>query len=681
MKSYEFPQKAKEGLNRITGLFNGKLRNKIIVLFLVVALLPLVAISGYIFNQTSSELINKQRESYEKLVTSTSNTVDQYIGQRMAEVQILASTSDIKSTDLAAKSRFLKNFTESTQVFDGNTFTSTDGVVSADTYESNIGVDLSERGYIKDGLQGKSSYSEVVVAKSTGSRSIIVATPVTGEDGKVMGVLTGLVNFEAFMNKYTEELHIDNGAGYPVVVDSKGVIQLHPSKELIGKAVSESGVAPGLADILQSRQTSSGSVTYQEGGKTFVVVYAPIQQSGYGLYLHLPLTAITKQVDSVKTDVMIVVILVMLVVSIIAYVIGRQISRPITEVASIAERISAGDLTVSPLKIRTRDEAGQLSRSVNVMVENLRSFISKVQVTADEVATSAEELSTNAEQTSQAAQQIASTIEQMAEGTDKQLHDVEASVNSITEVAEGVQQVSVNAQQVTDSAIHTSRTAGEGNQEIQTVIAQMHSIKETVTRMADIISNLGARSTEIDEMTKVISDMANQTNLLSLNAAIEAARAGEHGRGFAVVASEIRKLAEHSANSAGQIGLLISTIQSETHHAVEAMGKGTKEVDLGMEVVHRAGESFEIIQQSINHVTAQIQEVTAYSRQIQSSTGQAVEIVSQISEVAQHSADGTKDISAAVQEQLASIEEVNLFSGSLAKMSEDLQNIVKEFRL
>ncbi|MFD1269890.1 methyl-accepting chemotaxis protein [Paenibacillus motobuensis] len=682
MKSSESIQKSKKGVvGKTADLFIGKLRNKIILLFLVVAIIPLVTTTTYIFNQSSSALINKQRESYEKLVTNTANTVDQYIGERMAEVRILATTTDIKSTDSVAKSKFLKKFAESTKVFDGNTFTNDQGVVASDTIESNIGVDLNERWYIKSGLEGKDSYSEVVVAKSTGKRSIIVATPVKGENDKVLGVLTGLVDFEAFMEKYTEDLYINDGAGYPIVVDSKGIIQLHPNEELIGKTIGESGVPQELGNILQSQGTSSGSTTYQDEGKTFIVVYAPMAQTGYGLYLHLPQKVITEQVDAVKSKMTIIILLVVVVVSAIAYFVSRQISRPIMEVASVTGRVSSGDLTVSELKTRGRDEVSDLAHSVNTMVENLRGFISKVQFTAEEVATSAEELSANAEQTSKATQQIALTIEQMAEGTDQQLQDAEASVNSIKEVAEDVQQVAANAQQVTDSAVQTSRTAGEGNEEIQTVITQMHSIKDTVTQIAEIISNLGARSAEIEDMAKVISDMATQTNLLSLNAAIEAARAGEHGRGFAVVADEIRKLAEHSAHSAGQIGLLISSIQSETQLAVEAMAKGTKEVGLGIEVVDHAGKSFEMIQQSINEVAAQIQEVTAYSQQIQSSTGQAVEIVSQISEVAKNSADGTKDISAAAEEQLASMEEVNSFSVSLAKMADDLQSLVKEFKL
>lgn len=659
----------------------GMLRKKIIALFLLVALIPLIATSVYIFQSNSSVLIDKQTVSYEKLVAGTATGINQFITERMAEMKILASTTDIKSTDSAAKTKFLRKFTESSKKFDGNTFISPNGIVTADTNEKSIGINLSERPFFKQGLKGQETYTEVILAKTTGKRSIIVATPVKGENDEILGVLTGLVNFEAFMDDYTKDLNIDNGVGYPVVVDSNGLIQLHHNKELIGKKVTESGVSPKLMEILKLGNKSAGSITYENNGQSYLVAYSPIQQTGYGLYLHLPVETITQEVTSSMKQVIFIVLLVVAIVSAIAYYVGRKITKPIVEVAAVAERVSNGDLTVERLQIRSKDEVGQLARSVNAMVDRLAAFISQVNFTAVEVAASAEELSANADQTSKATQQIALTIEQMADGTEKQLHDVEVSVNSIKEVAGGLQQVAVNAQYVTNSVIEASKTAGEGNQAIQSVITQMNSINQKVNEIAVIVSSLGARSAEIENIVKVISEMAVQTNLLSLNAAIEAARAGEHGRGFAIVAGEVRKLAEQSAQSAGRISQLISTIQNETQLAVESMEQGTNEVALGIEVVNEAGKSFELIQQSINQVVVQIQEVTEYSQQMQNDTGQAVELVSQISEVAKLSADGTQNVSAATQEQLASVEEVTSSAESLANMAEDLQNIVKEFKV
>ncbi|WP_235206602.1 methyl-accepting chemotaxis protein [Paenibacillus tyrfis] len=675
------PQMQAGPFGRLTGWFSKKLKNKMIAWFLIVSLVPVLSISYYISKTSSAELIKKQSESYEKLVVSTATLIDQYISERMAEVKILASTTDIRSNDAAAKTKFIKNFTESTKVFDGNTFISPNGIVTADTIEASVGVNLGERPFFKNGLQGKSTYTEVLLAKTTGKRSIIVATPVKDANDAVIGVLTGLVNFEGFMDKYVKPLMINDGEGYPIVVDSNGIIQLHPVKELVGKSVADSGISPLLADILKVGNKQAGSTTYTDGGKTYMVAYSTIPQTGYGLYLHLPVKTITAEASKIEQNVLIILLIVIALVVVVAYFLGRQISRPIAEMAAVTKRVADGNLKVEPLPIRTQDEVGQLAQSVNTMVESLHTFVSQVTLTAEEVAASAEQLSVNAGETSKATQLIALTIEQMADGTERQMQGVEASVNAITEVANGVQQVAANAQQVTDSSQHTLQAATEGNQAIQTVTKQMQSINTTVNEIAANISSLGARSTEIENIAKVISGIATQTNLLSLNAAIEAARAGEHGRGFAVVANEIRQLAEQSSQSAAQIGELISTIQNETQNAVGSMEQGTKEVSLGIEVVNEAGKSFDLIRESINQVTNQIQNVTEYARQMQSSTGEAVELVSEISEVARQSADGTQNISASTQEQLASIEEVTSSSESLAKMAEDLQSIVKEFKL
>ncbi|MFB6366294.1 methyl-accepting chemotaxis protein [Paenibacillus elgii] len=676
------PQMKAGSFGWMFGWLHKKLKNKMIAWFLIVSLVPVLSISYYISKTSSAELIKKQSESYEKLVVSTATLIDQYISQRMTEMKILASTTDIRSNDAAAKNKFLKNFTESTKVFDGNTFISSNGIVTADTNEASVGVNLGERPFFKNGLQGNSTYTEVLLAKTTGKRSIIVATPVKdANNSTVIGVLTGLVNFEGFMDKYVKPLMINDGEGYPIVVDSSGIIQLHPVKELIGKSAAESGISPLLADILKAGNKQTGSTTYTDGGKTYMVTYSPIEQTGYGLYLHLPVKTITAEATKIEQNVFIILLIVVALVIVVAYVLARQIARPITEMAAVTEQVASGNLKVEPLPIRTQDEVGQLAQSVNTMVKSLHTFVSQVTLTAEEVAASAEQLSVNAGETSKATQLIAVTIEQMADGTERQMQGVEASVTAITEVANGVQQVAANAQQVTDSSQHTLQTAAEGNQAIQTVTKQMQSINTTVNEIAANISSLGARSTEIENIAKVISGIAAQTNLLALNAAIEAARAGEHGRGFAVVANEIRQLAEQSSQSAAQIGELISTIQNETRNAVASMGQGTKEVSLGIEVVNEAGKSFDLIRQSINQVTLQIQKVTEYAKQMQESTGEAVEMVSQISEVTRQSADGTQNISASTQEQLASIEEVTSSSESLAKMAEDLQGIVKEFKL
>ena len=156
---------------------------------------------------------------------------------------------------------------------------------------------------------------------------------------------------------------------------------------------------------------------------------------------------------------------------------------------------------------------------------------------------------------------------------------------------------------------------GEGNQAIQAAVLQMNAIHDSIRELSGVVEGLGNHSQAIGQIIEVITGIANQTNLLALNAAIEAARAGEHGRGFAVVADEVRKLAEQSSRSAEQISQLINTIQSDTKHAMNSMEAGTREVQQGILVVHEAGETFGQIQMSIGTVSDQVHDVSAAAQE------------------------------------------------------------------
>ncbi|MED1853378.1 methyl-accepting chemotaxis protein [Brevibacillus borstelensis] len=657
-----------------------KLRNKIIIWFLLVAVLPLIACSYLVLTESTRILIDKQKDSFVHLTESTANAMDQWLDRRLSEVMILARSSDIQSFDNEAKNKFIRKFTNEIKIFDGNTFISPDGKVTADTFEGSVGINLAERPFFKLGMEGKTSYSDMLIAKTTGNRSIVVASPVVSNAGEKLGVLTGLVNVDSFTSTFLDNVQLGEG-GYPILVDNQGLIQVHPNPDLIGKTIEEAALPEGLSSILKNNAPESGSFTYLDGGTEYVVTYASIPKTHYSLFFHIPIESITSEVTALTLNVMLIVGIVAAIVIAAAYFVSRQISRPIVEVAAVASRISDGDLAVDPLAIRSRDEVGQLSESVNHMVGNLRSIIEQVNTAAEELASSAEELSANAEETSKATEQIASSIQEVAYGAEQQVQSVAESVGAINEVSTGIQQIAVNAQNAADSAVTASEIAVGGNKAIDTVMSQMQLIHSTVNEIAGIVKRLGDSSQEIGQIVQVITDIAQQTNLLSLNAAIEAARAGEQGRGFAVVADEVRKLAEESAKSAQQIEQLITTIQTESHTAVLSMEKGTKEVALGIEVVNEAGSSFVQISESVAQVASKIQEVQAYSQQMTASTEQAVYLIEQISKVVENSADGTQNVSAATEEQLAAVEQVSSSAESLARVAEKLQDQVRKFTL
>ncbi|WCN36813.1 methyl-accepting chemotaxis protein [Aneurinibacillus uraniidurans] len=354
--------------------------------------------------------------------------------------------------------------------------------------------------------------------------------------------------------------------------------------------------------------------------------------------------------------------------------------KPLELLQNEFKTIANGDLT-QPLEIKSKDEIGELSSSVNVMIENLRSTISTISDSSHQVSTAAEELLASSEHTHRATEHITVTIEELALGTDKQVQSVEETSQIVDEMSSRVQQISIRTQDVSTTATHALEKAMEGNQAIQTTVEQMNSISETVEGFTQKIKELGERSNEIGEIVEVITSIAAQTNLLALNAAIEAARAGEQGKGFAIVADEVRKLAEQSAQSAEQIARLITGIQVDTNAAVISTENVTKEVEEGIHVVHVTGEYFKQIENKIDQVANQIKEVSDSVHQISFGTDQVVHSINTVTGVAEVAASRTQSVSAATEEQFASIDGIISAATSLSKMSENLQTLIERFKV
>ncbi|UOF90231.1 methyl-accepting chemotaxis protein [Fodinisporobacter ferrooxydans] len=365
----------------------------------------------------------------------------------------------------------------------------------------------------------------------------------------------------------------------------------------------------------------------------------------------------------------------------IALFMARIISKPMTEMVKMTERIASGDLTGNELKVKNRDEIGMLAKAFNEMSMNLRKVIQQAHWSALQVVASSEELLASSEQTSKATEHIASSIQEISAGSQQQVSNIEQSAQTINEMASGIQQIAGNAETVSLTVTFASEATVEGNQAIDKAINQMNAIHTTVQDASYFIKELGTHAQNIGKIVGIITEIASQTNLLALNAAIEAARAGEHGRGFAVVADEVRKLAEQSSNSAKQITNYIHTIQEGIAKAVAAMDAGTKEANAGIEVVNLAKDSFDKISASVDDVFRQIQEVSAATEQMSVGAQEIVRVVDDIAEGSESIASASQTISATTQEQLASMEEIATAASGLAKMTEDLQLMIHTFKV
>lgn len=387
------------------------------------------------------------------------------------------------------------------------------------------------------------------------------------------------------------------------------------------------------------------------------------------------------EVERIKLLVLILGIAAILVSIVVSQVVGYFISRPIVRIAGAAERIAGGDLTSEAISVRSKDEVGDLGTSFNKMTQQLRQLIQHVGSSSEQVAASAQQLTAASEQASLASVQISETMQQVSLDAGQGFNHLAEATKTINELSEGVQHIAERANTVAGTASNAYEKAAEGAEAIQTAVEQMNSIHHTVQGLSGDIHNLGERSAEIGQILNAITSIAQQTNILSLNAGIEAVRAGEHGRGFLVVAGEIRKLAEQSTKSASQIAELIAAIQNDTKRAVRTMGATTGEVASGIQAVHSAGQAFTQIQDSVHSVTGQIQEVSSSIEQIAAGAEQIVVAMKAVTGVSESTVAGAQEVTASTEEQLASMEEVSASAKALSHMAEQLQAQIDQFKV
>jgi len=331
----------------------------------------------------------------------------------------------------------------------------------------------------------------------------------------------------------------------------------------------------------------------------------------------------------------------------------RSIRSIMFRLVATMQRVAANDLATDDAEITTEDEIGQAGTAFNRMKNSLREMIQSIAGTAQHVASASEELSSSATQQAQSAETQKDQTAQVA--------------TAMQEMSSTVLQVSENSNKAAEASRQAAETARRGGAIVEETLSRMRAIADSVSGTAKKMDELGKSSDQIGQIVGVINDIADQTNLLALNAAIEAARAGEQGRGFAVVADEVRKLAERTTTATKEIAGMIKNIQQETKTAVTAMETGTKQVEEGVKSTIQAGGSLKEIIHMAEQVGEMVMQIATAAMEQSSASEEVNQNMEKIAKLVKESADGAQQSAKACQD--------------LSSLAFDLQNMVGTFKL
>ncbi|MEK4428424.1 methyl-accepting chemotaxis protein [Paenibacillus sp. FSL M7-0802] len=372
---------------------------------------------------------------------------------------------------------------------------------------------------------------------------------------------------------------------------------------------------------------------------------------------------------------------IFIVAILVVYLLIRHMVSPLTKLSASVNTITKGDLTHEPLLFKNKDEIGTLARDFNDMTMNLRNLITQVNDTSMLVASSSQELSASAQATNRAGEHSVNVTIELADGAHTQLQNLEGSYKAIQDMSRFISDIAGNADIAMNKAADNVQKARLGRESMDSTTSQMGVVSESIGDLSSIIHTLGSHSKEIENIVGTIASIAEETNLLSLNAAIEAARAGEEGQGFAVVAGSVRKLAERSANSATQISELISLIIAQMDKAGETMKRSTNEMMQGKELIISAGRSFSEIEVSISDMSSQSEQISATVRDLALISEELVEAIQNTVMVSNHTVKGAESLSVSSEQQLAAMQEVESSAALLSSLAEKLQVLVENFKI
>ncbi|MGB7605959.1 MAG: methyl-accepting chemotaxis protein [Lutisporaceae bacterium] len=512
------------------------------------------------------------------------------------------------------------------------------------------------------------------------------------KDNILVGVTGMDINFELFKNDINSTRVYDTG--YIALMDKDFNFLVFPSflqeenlnnqgadGEKINLATEENGARKHLTEEIS--KGNSGIVPYEYNGIKKIFGYTHLSNEDI-LMVDVPLDQLLKEMNSMILLLVILIIGGIVGSSLIALVVGKVISKPIIKLTELIHNTADLDLAEDKsfdYLTKQKDETGVMAKSVSEMRALMRDIVGNIMNQASATSEYAKELAVSAGLSSDSINEVSRAAEDLSLGATKQAESTLEGAEKLNDLASEIESSVRSSNSVRDYVNETNRVSKNALDAMQKLQVRFEDNNRITSEIGKDVNTLANKSNDISEIINVIKGIAEQTNLLALNAAIEAARAGEHGKGFAVVADEVRKLAEQTSKSATEVEAIIKEIQRDINGAKTKMDIASVIVSESNNALTTTESSFEVIEKAISNTFVQIEQLIGSIQKIDQNKNAVVTSISETSHICQESAASTEEVSASLENQASVIENISETAEKLKSIAQGLHDVIQKFKI